>query len=76
MIADGDMVLVHRRVTSDSNPTGQVMVDLFRLRDGKISEHWDVIQQIPEFSVSGRSMVGNADDPLEPGRYHGGPLAE
>lgn len=75
-IADGDMVLVHRRVTRDSEPTGRAIVDLFRLKDGKIIEHWDVVQKIPAFSVSGRSMVGGPHDPLEPGRFHGPPPAE
>jgi predicted SnoaL-like aldol condensation-catalyzing enzyme len=70
VIADGDLVLVHRRVTSDSDPRGTAYADLFRVRDGKVIEHWDVVQPIPDFSVSGRSMV---DGPLEPGRYKGGP---
>ena len=70
VLADGDLVLVHRRVTRDSDPRGTAYADLFRVRDGKVAEHWDVIQPIPEFSVSGRSMV---DGPLEPGRYKGQP---
>ncbi len=73
VIADGDMVLTHRRVTSDSDPRGTVFADLFRVRGGKVIEHWDVVQPIPEFSVSGRSMTGGPDSPLEPGRYVGGP---
>jgi hypothetical protein len=32
-----------------------------------------VVQPIPEFSVSGRTLAGEANDPLEPGRYVGGP---
>ncbi len=75
-LADGDLVMVHRRVTRASDPRGQAIIDLFRLRDGRIVEHWDVVQPIPEFSVSGRSMTGGPDDPLEPGRYHGPPEAE
>jgi len=76
VLADGDLVLVHRRVTSDSDPRGIAYADLFRVRNGKITDHWDVIQPIPEFSVSGRSMVGGPDDPLEPGRYRGAPRGE
>lgn len=72
-IADGDLVLVHRRVTSDSDPRGTVFADLYRVRGGQVTEHWDVVQPIPEFSVSGRTLAGEADDPLEPGRYVGGP---
>lgn len=69
-MADGDFVLAHRRVTRESNPIGKAYLDIWKLRDGKVTDHWDVIQQIPEFSVSGRSMV---DGPLEPGRYKGPP---
>lgn len=72
-VADGDLVLVHRRVTSDSDPRGTVFADLYRVRDRQVIEHWDVVQPIPAFSVSGRTLAGEADDPLEPGRYHGPP---
>ncbi len=68
-IADGDLVLVHRWVTSESNPLGTAFVDLFRVRDGKVTDHWDVFQDVPPFSVSGRSMV--IDGPLEEGRHKG-----
>lgn len=71
VISDGDLVLVHRLVTSDSNPRGTVFADLYRVRNGQVTEHWDVVQQVPEFSVSGRSMTGGPDSPLEPGRYVG-----
>jgi len=29
---------------------------IFRLEDGKIAEHWDVIQEVPEFSANSNSM--------------------
>ena len=70
VLADGDFVLVHRRVTSAQDPRGVAVADLFRVRGGQIVEHWDVRQPIPEFSVSGRSMV---EGPLEPGRRQGRP---
>ena len=69
-IADGDLVLTHRRVTTKTDPRGVAHADLYRVRDGSIVEHWDVIQPIPSFSVSGHSMV---DGPLEYGRTVGGP---
>jgi predicted SnoaL-like aldol condensation-catalyzing enzyme len=32
-------------------------IDIFRLdRDGKIVEHWDVLQRIPEKSVNNNAM--------------------
>lgn len=67
-VADGDFVLVHRRVTTKADPRGTAHADLYRVRDGKIADHWDVVQPIPEFSASGRSMTGGPDSPLEPGR--------
>jgi predicted SnoaL-like aldol condensation-catalyzing enzyme len=65
VLADGDFVLVHRRVTTNADRRGVAYADLFRVRDGKIAEHWDVIQPIPPRSVSGRSMV---EGELEPDR--------
>jgi predicted SnoaL-like aldol condensation-catalyzing enzyme len=70
IIADGDFVLTHRRVTTSADPRGVAHLDLYRVRDGKIVEHWDVVQPIPPFSVAGHSMV---DGPLEPGRAVGKP---
>jgi len=45
---------LHGRLTTD-NPGGAV-VDLFRLEDGKIAEHWDVLQPVPEKSVNPHPM--------------------
>ena len=70
VIADGDLVLTHRRVTTSADPRGVAHLDLYRVRNGKIVEHWDVIQPIPPFSVAGHSMV---DGPLEPERTVGRP---
>ena len=32
------------------------MVDIFRVDDGKIVEHWDVIQSVPEKSANDNTM--------------------
>jgi len=43
VVVDGDIGLVHLHFTGpDGNPA--VIVDMFRLRDGKLVEHWDVLQ--------------------------------
>ncbi len=70
VLADGDFVLTHRRVTTASDPRGVAYADLYRVRDGQVVEHWDVIQPIPAFSVAGHSMVSG---PLEPQRTAGPP---
>lgn len=45
LLADGDLVAVHTHVAT---PQGDLAtVDLFRVDDGMIVEHWDVVQPVP-----------------------------
>ena len=69
VIADGDMVMVHSWVTTRSDPRGTVYLDLFRVKHGKIAEHWDIVEPVPAYSAAGRSMTGGPDTPLEPNRH-------
>jgi len=43
-VADGDLVMVHGRYTG-WGPKPMVAVDIFRVKDGKVVEHWDVMQE-------------------------------
>jgi predicted SnoaL-like aldol condensation-catalyzing enzyme len=53
VIAEGDLVAVH----SHYKLWNMAGVDVFRLNDdGKIIEHWDVLQQVPETTASGNDM--------------------
>lgn len=54
--ADGDLVWVHAHIVRFPNDPGLALVDIFRIRDGKLVEHWDVIQVVPEKDASGNSM--------------------
>ena len=57
VIAEGDLVVVHVHSQSTPDDRGEAVVDIFRLdADGKIVEHWDVAQAIPEQTVSGHEM--------------------
>jgi predicted SnoaL-like aldol condensation-catalyzing enzyme len=52
---DGNYVIVHS--FSPMGPAGTAIVDIYRLNDdGKIAEHWDVIQQIPSKSANNNTM--------------------
>lgn len=56
-IAEGDLVVLH--VHSRLNPAdkGRAIVDIFRIKDGKIVEHWDVIQPVPPETLNGNPML-------------------
>ncbi len=59
VIAEGDLVATHSYVDFEpDNPEnrGGAFMDFFRLEDGKIVEHWDVIQQVPEISANNNGM--------------------
>ena len=58
--AEGDYVMVHGRYTG-WGPKPMVAVDIFRVADGKVVEHWDVMQEeVPARSTaSGNGMFTN-----------------
>ncbi len=43
LVAEGDLVAIHGRIHGWAD-VPQVVVDLFRIEDGKLAEHWDVLQ--------------------------------
>jgi len=55
-VADGDLVMVHGRYTG-WGPKPMVAVDIFRVENGKVVEHWDVMQE--EVPAAGTTS-GNA----------------
>src|SRR4029077_20261355 len=44
VVADGDYVLLHGRFSGHGQPANWIVVDVVRIGDGKLAEHWDVIQ--------------------------------
>jgi predicted SnoaL-like aldol condensation-catalyzing enzyme len=48
VFVEGDMVALHVRSFDGPTPNGEAGVDIFRLEEGKIVEHWNVIQPIPD----------------------------
>ncbi len=55
VIAERDYVVLH--VHSRRTPIRQLaIIEIFRLENGKIAEHWDVVQEIPETSLNPNGM--------------------
>jgi predicted SnoaL-like aldol condensation-catalyzing enzyme len=56
-VAEGEFVAIHGRIRGWADAP-QVVVDLFRIENGKLAEHWDVLQdEIPaEATLTGRAM--------------------
>jgi predicted SnoaL-like aldol condensation-catalyzing enzyme len=56
VFADGDYVILHVHSIRPPNMRGRAIIEIFRLENGKIDEHWDVIQEIPEESANPNGM--------------------
>ena len=61
-VAEGDYVLLHGLFSGFGAPANWVVVDIVRVEDGKLKEHWDVTQDeaTKASSKSGLPMFGSA----------------
>jgi predicted SnoaL-like aldol condensation-catalyzing enzyme len=57
VLADGDLVAVHYLAKFKPEDRGFAVVDIFRVANGKIAEHWDVVQPVPEKSANSNGML-------------------
>jgi predicted SnoaL-like aldol condensation-catalyzing enzyme len=62
ILADGDMLMLHGRFSGLGLPANWIVVDIVRIENGLLAEHWDVIEDevTREKSASGRPMFGDA----------------
>jgi predicted SnoaL-like aldol condensation-catalyzing enzyme len=54
--ADGDYVILHVHAVREPGTRGLAIVDIFRLDNGKIVEHWDVRENVPETAANANGM--------------------
>ena len=61
IVAEDDWVMVHGRFSGFGQPVNWIAVDILRVEDGILVEHWDVIQDeaTRELSKSGLPMFGD-----------------
>lgn len=48
VIADDEHVVVHYHLVEEEGARGAAVVDIWRIADGLIAEHWDVVQPVPD----------------------------
>jgi len=60
IVADGDFVMVHGRYSNIGLPVNWIVVDILKIVNGVLAEHWDVIQDeaTQSQSTSGKPMFG------------------
>lgn len=60
-VADGDYVMLHGRFSNHGHPASWIAVDVVRMQDGLLTEHWDVLQNeaTEAESRSGLPMFGD-----------------
>ena len=56
VFAEGDYVILHVHAVREPGTRGRAIIDIFRLENGKIVEHWDVAQDVPEKAANGNGM--------------------
>nr|WP_083439216.1 nuclear transport factor 2 family protein [Herbaspirillum autotrophicum] len=56
VFTDGDYVILHVHAVRQPGERGNAIVDIFRLQNGKIVEHWDAVQPVPEQSANDNGM--------------------
>ena len=55
-VEQGDLIVTHSNLHLPPGDLGMAVADFWRIRDGRIVEHWDVVQQVPDKSANDNTM--------------------
>lgn len=53
---EGDLVYLHVHSVDRPGERGTAIINIFRVLDGKITEHWDVVQPVPDNPANANTM--------------------
>jgi predicted SnoaL-like aldol condensation-catalyzing enzyme len=61
IVAEGNYVMAHGRFSGNGRPAAWIAADIVRIEDGRLAEHWDVLQDeaSKNQSLSGLPMFGD-----------------
>ena len=54
--ADGDIVVLHVHVTRTRQQRGWSVIEMMRIKNDKVVEHWDMLQLVPETAANKNTM--------------------
>lgn len=57
IVVDGNLAVIHLRGRPSPDALGGAVADIYRIENGKIVEHWDVLQAIPAKSVNANGVI-------------------
>ena len=61
IVGEGDYVIIHGRFSGNGRPVAWIAADIVRIENGRLAEHWDVLQDeaTKAESKSGLPMFGD-----------------
>jgi len=56
IVAEGDLVVTHSHVVRYPGDNGVSVMDIFRVEDGLVAEHWEAFVPVPDATISGQGL--------------------
>jgi predicted SnoaL-like aldol condensation-catalyzing enzyme len=56
-IAEGNLVVAHSLLTAGGGTVAMAVIDIVRIDNGTIVEHWDATENVPAGTTSGNAIV-------------------